>query len=202
MRTNDEIDKLFSSKFENYKVDSSEDEWMKLNADLKRINFWQFHFQSFNIFYLIGIIGIAALVIIMLIIDLKSTPEPAKEQESIKYLQPELMDTIAPSQESDHENPEKAISEKKAKSIEQSPVMNPQSRYDTVKKVQEILPPQNIIVRDSLKTNPATMVREEPKLQADTIGGQPRIRKVKRTTVVKTETVIVRDTVDLNKKQK
>lgn len=46
------IKDLYSKKFENFEVKTSDDQWLKLNSKLKRKNFMRFSISTINVFYL------------------------------------------------------------------------------------------------------------------------------------------------------
>ncbi|HEX3006959.1 MAG TPA: hypothetical protein VHO90_05025 [Bacteroidales bacterium] len=201
MGSNDEIDKLFSSKFENYRVGSTDDEWMRLNSDLKRVNFWKFQFQSFNIFYLIGIVGIATLIIAFFIMNRGPEQENSPLQDSIPVEQSGYNDAVEYKRDSISKS-SNLIPQREAKGKKQPSIDISRLQPDTVSIVPGNTPVQGNAAKDSLKTNSGAEIRAEPQMQPDTTSKQPRIRKVKRKTIVKSEAVVVRDTVDIIKKQK
>jgi hypothetical protein len=201
MGCNDEIDKLFSSKFENYKVGSTEDEWLRLSSDLKRVNFWKFQFQSFNIFYLAGIIGVMALIIALFIINTTPSPERNELQDSIPIEQPGYNDDVNFKRDSISKGRD-SVPQREAKKQEQPSIGISGSKPDSISAVPANTPYEGNAAKDTLKINSGVEIKAEPQVQADTTTRQPRVRKVKRKTIVKSEAVIVRDTVDIVKKQK
>jgi hypothetical protein len=58
-----DIEKLFSTKFERFEIQPSEKEWLNLSSKLSRMNFWKFSSASFNIYYLVVIIALAGTVV-------------------------------------------------------------------------------------------------------------------------------------------
>lgn len=59
MHHSEDIERLFSKKFNSFEVKTSKAEWISLNTKLKRLNFLKFSFANFNIYYLSIILVLA-----------------------------------------------------------------------------------------------------------------------------------------------
>ena len=57
-----DIEKLFSTKFERFEIQPSEKEWLDLSSRLSRTNFLKFSSTSFNIYYLVIMLILAGTV--------------------------------------------------------------------------------------------------------------------------------------------
>jgi hypothetical protein len=204
MSTNDEIDKLFSSGLENHQISASQDEWAKLHSDLKWVNFWKLQFYSFNIFYLIGIVGIITLLLSVLFVNHGTTMQDTKPfQDSIQKTDKEPKDTVINLPDSIFEQKENYIPVKKNTEYKKQviTVVNKADSDPLVKAEEKHLPPLDT-VPNSMRIGSAANPENDLHGNVDTIQVETKVRKIKRTKVVKSEAVIVRDTVDINKKEK
>ena len=245
MGNNDEIEKLFSFKLKNYKVQSTEDEWQKLYSDLKWVNFWKFQFYSFNIFYLAGIVSVVSLVSVLLITtNTQNSPkqEDVNLRDSVSVMRSDSVSTVI---ESDHiiHDTIKDVSMEYIQKNTVKPKQQDDNFQDSIKCTKNIITGkrdtfsidragkgkinqsnkkeqetdfvsgltsgdslstviESGLIQDSLKDASMDDLQNISKSQNDTVTPKPRIRKVKRTTVIKSDAVIVRDTVDVTKKVK
>ena len=245
MSNNDEIEKLFSFKFKNYKVQSTKDEWHKLYSDLKWVNFWKFQFYSFNIFYLAVIVSIVSLVSVLLLTN-NTQNSPKQEDVNLRdSVSAMRSDSVLPVIEPVHDIHD-TIKDVSMEHIQKNTVKSKQldgNSQDSIKSAKDTIAGRKDVFRvdkedkgkmsqsnkkeqktdfsngltdgdslssviesgliqDSIKDTSMDNLQNVSKSQNDTVTPKPRIRKVKRTTVIKSDAVIVRDTVDVTKKVK
>ena len=194
---NDDIDKLFSKKFEKYEVKTSEEEWLELSPKLSRSNFLRFSYITFNIYYLSVIMVLAATVGFAGVKNYQLTQKLISLEQNVKTSSPKEKTISTPT------SPVETKKEEESKAtVDQSSIIM------TTKPVQ----PVNSVISIKAKEKEQPNVKEERKDTAQlssqnlTVSdslSQIKIKKIKRTLVVKPRTVIVKkDTVIITKHHK
>ncbi len=198
MDKKDDIEKLFSKKFEKFEVKSSEEEWIHLSSKLNKSNFLKFSFVTFNIYYLLVLAtfagtatfaGIKNIQLTKKVYRLEQTVQTYQNADQKKPLTDQSVDSakvllplFKPEESKEVTKVEiKPANENRAKSIE--PASSPKNRVST-----EI--PKEI--KDTVKA-PIININ-----QSDTTI-KNKVRKVKKTLVVKPKTVVIKDTVVVTK---
>lgn len=195
------IKDLYSKKFENFEVKTSDDQWLKLNSKLRRKNFMRFGISTINIFYLTIFFVFAGSTVYFginnqhlskRILDLENDANSVGLKDSLSpKLEEEVkvIDTV--SIESLHAD---TISNQKhkVKTVKKN-VSKPEFVKDTMKNV--LYPELNDHVKDSSfnKGSDTTHVR---------IPAKPVVKHVKKTVLVKQNKVVIKDTVVIKRSSK
>lgn len=212
----DDIEQLFSKKFEKYEVKSSEQEWLELSGKLSKVNFQKFSLTSFNIYYLSVMIALAGTTTFLgiknyqmarKIYHLESTLQSLQKKEQLlpqtdkpaNYLEVQKSESVRETDAThvyvDPRGKEK-IENEKAK-----PKFNAAEKVGSNSKVQISTPAinQEFQNQQDLAIKEANLKPTESTNKPDSVS-QPRIKKVvKRTFVIKQKTVVVKDTVIVTK---
>jgi hypothetical protein len=187
---NDYLDKLYSTKFEKFEVQSSDDDWNKLNSKLGKSNFLKFSFASFNVFYLAAFLSFAGTASYFGVNN-------AIQSKKIDSLEKKI-DVLKKKVENQEENLVLTDSAK-IKKIENETIIllqNKQIQPTSFDKKVNILTnkPEITLKKDSVFQKIDSSVINKPQIQ--------KINKVKKTVFVKKDTVFVKDTIRIKKKVK
>jgi hypothetical protein len=197
---NDDIDKLFSKKFEKFEVKPSEGEWLELSPKLSRFNFLRFSFVTFNIYYLTVIVLFAGTATFTSVRNIQLSQKVDHLEQSLKIYQkneetkkisvpsPEVEDVSKPVSSKTHEFAVKKS--KPSKNVESSlpstysESENPE-KHNTQKEIKDT-------------AQISTQIFNRP----DTLA-KIKVKKIKKTFVIKPRVVIVKkDTVVITKRYK
>lgn len=179
------IANLFSKKFEKFQVQTSNEEWARLNSKLNRLNFVKFSFATFNIYYLIVIVGLAGTVTyssisyINLSKKLKSLEKEIGTDITYKNETPSL-----PHATNGAKDVIKRLDQEKEKKADSdfNHGDNKQVKPEKSKKIEN-----SEINKESFKEVVA------PPIQTDTL--KPPIKRVKKIISIKPTQVVIKDTV-------
>lgn len=193
----DDIEQLFSAKFEKFEIQSSEEEWNRLSAKLRWSNFLKFNITSFNIYYLAALITLTGILVWVSILHVDSSKQHFITPDSIPAIQEQVKGPILP---------QNIDSTKSIKQLEQTSKNEKEKKKEpyeapTINCLPSIAEPVvNIPVEtsatDSIKVE---IPNEGLKLQSPDTLTKPRIRKIRKVRVIQPDAVIVRDTVNISK---
>jgi hypothetical protein len=195
MHHTEDIERLFSNKFNSFEVKTSKAEWISLNAKLKRLNFLKFSFANFNIYYLSIILVLAGSSAYLTI---HNTTLKKKIQQLESQVQSSKM--ILPSAQVD----KKLVVVPDESEIICKPSETNTPTTDVYSKSKSVLTSKRTAVSISnlVKTDTIKPVRTEnsAKDSVKSVAGIPvdstiRIRKVKKTVYIKPGSVVLKDTI-------
>jgi hypothetical protein len=192
---NDYIDKLYSGKFEKFEVQSSDDDWTRLNSKLGKSNFLKFSFASFNVFYLAAFLsfaGTASYLGVHSAIQSSKIDSLEKKIEVLIKKVEKQEELLILTDSANTEEVEINIDENKTN----IPVQNVEIQKTPTDNKDNILKntPEISIKTDSVaqKTD-SSVINKSPK---------QKISKVKKTVFVKKDRVLITDTVRIKQNQK
>jgi hypothetical protein len=196
---NDEqnIEKLFSKKFEKFEIKSSDEEWTRLSSKLSMSNFLRFSFATFNVYYLLALIcfaGTAAITCInnynltKKIEHLEQSIETYQKRDSIRNLPTVPIDSAHLYEDAIKNTPEHKKEINTDLSIKNTP--------ESAKKDENLNQPSNMLetIQDTTKK------KEIKPTQSDSVSH--KMKKVKKTVTIKKESVVVKDTIVITKQNK
>lgn len=219
----EDIDNLFSKKFEKFEVKPSDSEWIELSPKLNRLNFLKFSFASFNIYYLITFAFLVTATTFSIVRniqyaqevqDLKRKLEEVQSKEQViksvgtnQYLieheanNRSNFDKVQVSQNSDN----LSVQNKKAKTDGADSKQNhgiikkrDQESFTTDVSKNSVIPSQKVEANVGQEKKDTAATTESTR-----IGGNPSqtiVKKVKKVLVVKPKSVVLkRDTVIIKK---
>lgn len=202
----DDIDKLYSDKFENFEFHSSDDEWGKLSSKLAKANFLKFSYSTFNIYYLTAIFGFFAFLVYLGLIIFPTTAEfdpqqkfPGKlmELKTVVEKQEFASDSTMKTSVQDEQTIQK---DSKAKEIYQDAKIDSLVAKDILKRETSKLISSD--VKESLDKNHDSLTLSKSDTSDVIIQQTPKIKRVKKTIVIRKDQVIVTDTVKIKKREK
>ncbi|HEY4784484.1 MAG TPA: hypothetical protein VIH57_00480 [Bacteroidales bacterium] len=197
------IEELFTRRFENFEVKSTEEEWIRLNARLSKSNFLRFSFVTFNIYYLVVIAAFAGTASFMSIKNYHLSQEVKRLQRSVINYQQREQEKQLPRQRSDSTKflpPAKETLESKETSTDHKNHIK-QNKGQPVEPAPSV---QNKVETEAFKVLKDSSKTSLPNITVVDTMEKSKARKVKKILVVKPKTVIIKDTVvitrSLNKK--
>jgi len=198
----DDIERLFSKKFEKFEVKTSEEEWLNISSKLSRSNFLKFSFTTFNIYFLLVLVTFAGTATFTGIRNSQLSKKIYKLERTIQSYQSK--EHVHPASTfTDSANIQLAQPELKTdvKTVEFQKESNPKSipeiKSQTDKpKIKDVpLSSSEFEIKDT-----AQKVVINPSIR-DTVQ-RTIVRKVKKTFVIKPKTVVVKDTIVITKSLK
>lgn len=200
----DNIEELFSKKFEKFEDKPSDQEWLELSSKLSKSNFLKFSFITFNIYYLMALVAFAGTASFTGIRNIQLTQKVQKLEQTVKSYQKQGEVTSPPLQYSDSmkSQPATSIDEIKPSKTVNTKIENRKKEEPLIKEksgelekdVNQPLPNPPVVLKDN-------SVKPDAMSSIDTTN-KPRFRKVKKILVVKPNPVVVKDTVVITKRLK
>ncbi len=195
MYNEQDIEKLFSKKFEKFEIKSSEEEWSRLSSKLSRSNFLKFSFVTFNVYYLLALLTFAGTATFTGYKNLRLTKEVKQLEQTIETYQKEKpTQVLSVPLDSDRINPQ-IIKANKSGDAKTAVGNNPGLQGKNVN--IEGVKPSNVVlaVKDTSRK-----IDSKP-VQVDTTNSK-KIKRVKKTIAIKKDKVVVKDTVVITKPSK
>ena len=199
----DDIDKLYSDKFENYQFQLKGYEWIKLSSKLNVANFLKFSFTTFNAYFLGIIVSFFALSAFLGFGYLNKSNEIDNIKNNLENVIPPNSKNELPQLLHDTILIKNSVDEVIIKDIqnpkEQNTSISPPQENDTLKK--GFMEKSTISVGDSLNQNLDTFSVSNSD-NSDNLKEIPKIKRVKKTIYIKKDQVIVTDTIKIKKEVK
>jgi hypothetical protein len=208
----DQIEKLFSEKFEKYEVKSSEQEWLDISSKLNRVNFLKFSFVSFNIYYLAVIIAFAGTTTFTGIKNVELSNKVQRLEFSVRsYQKKEQLNTLPDNYVKPNENREAVPAGKlektdKIKDATEDKIKSEiKSKTEIDKDTKQLIDDPKITIPKPESGNQPNFEKKDadvisqPNRKTDSIIIPKTRRVVKHTFVIKPKPIILKDTVVVTK---
>jgi hypothetical protein len=196
----DDIEKLFSTKFERFEVKPSEGEWLSLSSKLSRMNFWKFSYSSLNVYSLVLLSALAGAAVWFGVANIHLTEKNHILRDSIRVYQEKVRTITLPSTDSSSIPFRKELpTDRKNEKISTTP--SQVKKRIAGKEVDNSVKPEDkqAASTQSGKDSVRNAVPAPP--GNDSIAKAP-VRRVKKLVVVKPKTVVVKDTVNITRPSK
>jgi len=199
----DNIENLFSKKFEKFEVKSSDQEWLELSSKLSKTNFLKFSFITFNVYYLMVLVTFAGTATFTGIRNMQLYNKVEKLEQVVQSYQMKEQTNSSPATYSD------SIKSKPAAIEENKPAKTINTIIEDKKKAE---PEIKVKAKEEEKTvslppvNPPMEVKDnslKPEVPSSVdSASKPKFRMVKKTLVVKPKPIVLKDTVVITKRMK
>ena len=199
----DNIENLFSKKFEKFEVKSSDQEWLELSSKLSKTNFLKFSFITFNVYYLMVLVTFAGTATFTGIRNMQLSNKVEKLEQAVQSYQIKEQTNSSPATYSDSiKSLPTAIEENKpAKNlntiIETKKKDEPEIKVKAKEEEKTVSPPP-VNLPMEVKDN---SLKPEVPSSVDS-ASKPKFRMVKKTLVVKPKPIVLKDTVVITKRVK
>jgi hypothetical protein len=218
----EDIDNLFSKKFEKFEAKPSESEWIELSSKLNRLNFLKFGFTTFNVYYLVTFVFLVTASTFSIVRNIQYAQEVKDLESKLKELQPkeQVIKSVGINKyliEGDaqiHHDSAKvkvlqnadnfAGDSKTSKTSEAGPRQNHKTDPKDHKGFETDASQKPAIPAQKVETNIVPEKKDSATVSQSTLSGgsssQTTIKKVKKVLVVKPKSVVLkRDTVIIKK---
>jgi hypothetical protein len=214
----DDIEQLFSKKFEKYEAGSSEQEWLDLSVKLSKVNFLKFSFVSFNIYYLAVIITLAGTTaysgfknhqLSRKVHQLESSIQSIQQEKQLNSTTDKPVNSLEIKKLNDVAITDDARKDKTAATVAKSKIEiedKPMAKKDASirgKSTDDFRPQINEAKAESPTKQNAEIEQNKKETVSNEMSdsiSETKIKKiVKKTLVIKHKSVIVKDTVIVTK---
>ena len=200
--SDNDIDKLFLKKFGSFEAKTSEEEWRALSPKLSRFNFLKFSFVTFNVYYLMLLTALAGTVAYSGVKNMELSKKVRTLEQNLKNQesQPQeetINQSSTPTEALDKNEPE-AVSTQSQTGKKSNTSLNSNTLTSVVPVQDE--EKEKPVSKEEIKDTAHIAVPQLVKPDSLSVS---KIKRIKKTLVVKPQVVIVKkDTVVITKRRK